>query len=66
MPAPATTDATRSATPAPTARDADPSRSAGEVVSDASITARVKASLIGDDLTKARNINVDTMNAAVT
>lgn len=64
MPAPATIDATRSATPAPNASDSD--RSAGDVVGDAAITARVKASLIGDDLTKARNINVDTANAAVT
>ena len=62
MPPPASTDTTRTTPPAN--RDAD--RSAGTVVSDASITAKVKASLVADDLTKARNINVDTMNATVT
>ena len=63
--APGTTPADSTRTmPAPATRD--DSRSAGTTMSDAGITAKVKASLIADDLTKARNINVDTAKATVT
>ncbi len=40
-------------------------RSAGEVVDDGVITARVKAALIDNPTTKARQINVDTRNGVV-
>lgn len=43
-----------------------PERTAGQVVDDATITTKVKAALIGDELTKARNINVDTHKGVVT
>lgn len=48
--------------PAPKAAD----RSASQTVDDATITGKVKASLIKDDLVKARNINVDTKRGVVT
>ncbi|MBN9425013.1 MAG: BON domain-containing protein [Burkholderiales bacterium] len=57
-------DGTMSA-PANGTNSTQPSRSAGQVVSDASITAKVKASLIGDETTKARQINVDTSRGVV-
>lgn len=40
-------------------------RSAGEVIDDGVITARVKAALIDNPTTKARQINVDTRNGVV-
>jgi hyperosmotically inducible protein len=40
-------------------------RSAGQTVNDATITARVKSALVGDDLVKARNIDVDTKSGVV-
>jgi hyperosmotically inducible protein len=40
-------------------------RSAGEAVDDASITARVKAELIDNDTTKARQIEVETYRGVV-
>lgn len=40
-------------------------RSAGEVVDDASLTARVKAALVGNTITKARQIDVDTSKGVV-
>lgn len=40
-------------------------RSTGRYIDDASITAAVKTKLIGDETTKARNINVDTYNGVV-
>ncbi|MGD9945709.1 MAG: BON domain-containing protein [Burkholderiaceae bacterium] len=49
----------------PSSSAQQPSRTAGQVVSDASITAKVKAALIGDETTKARQINVDTSRGVV-
>ena len=43
----------------------DGSRSAGGVVDDAAITAKVKAALIGDPRTKARQVNVETRDGVV-
>lgn len=40
-------------------------RSAGRVVDDAAITAKVKSALIANPLTKAHQINVDTANSMV-
>lgn len=40
-------------------------RSAGRVVDDAAITAKVKSALIANPLTKAHQINVDTENSTV-
>jgi len=40
-------------------------RTAGEVVDDATITAKVKTALIGNPATKAYQINVDTREAVV-
>lgn len=40
-------------------------RTAGEVVDDAMITAKVKTALIGDTRTKAHQINVDTKEGTV-
>jgi hyperosmotically inducible periplasmic protein len=40
-------------------------RTAGEVVDDASLTARVKAALVGNTITKARQIDVDTHKGVV-
>ncbi len=37
----------------------------GEVISDAWITTKVKSQLIADDLVKARNIDVDTVDGVV-
>lgn len=45
---------------------ADPKRTATRTVSDAAITAKVKTSFAADDVVKARNINVDTVNGVVT
>lgn len=39
--------------------------STGEYVDDSSITAKVKAALIGDEVTKAREINVETFKGTV-
>ena len=43
----------------------NPSRSAGEVVDDTGITARVKAALTSNAVTKARQINVETSQGVV-
>jgi hyperosmotically inducible protein len=40
-------------------------RTAGEVIDDTTITAKVKAALIGNDETKAREINVTTREGVV-
>lgn len=40
-------------------------RSAGEIADDGVITAAVKSRFIGDDLVKARKINVDTFRRVV-
>ena len=40
-------------------------RSTGRYIDDASITASVKSKLIGDELVKARNINVETYKGVV-
>ena len=40
-------------------------RTAGEIADDGVITSAVKARFIGDDLVKARNINVDTYRRVV-
>jgi hyperosmotically inducible protein len=40
-------------------------RTAGEVIDDTAITAKVKAALIGNDQTKAREINVTTREGVV-
>lgn len=40
-------------------------RSAGEMTDDGVITAAVKSKFIGDDIVKARNINVDTYRRVV-
>src|SRR5690606_32620062 len=41
-------------------------RTTGEIADDGVITAAVKSKFIGDDLVKARNINVDTYRRVVT
>lgn len=41
------------------------SRSAGTVIDDAAVTARVKAALTANDVTKARQINVETRGGVV-
>lgn len=41
-------------------------RSVGAQIDDATITTRVKAELTGDDLVKARDIDVDTLDGVVT
>ena len=41
------------------------SRSAGEVVDDSAITAKVKAALAGDSRTKAHQVNVETRDGVV-
>lgn len=45
--------------------DSSGSRSAGTVIDDAAVTARVKAALTANDVTKARQINVETRNGVV-
>jgi hyperosmotically inducible protein len=40
-------------------------RSVGDVVDDASVTARVKAALVGNTITKARQIDVETRQGVV-
>ncbi|HKE43325.1 MAG TPA: BON domain-containing protein [Steroidobacteraceae bacterium] len=45
--------------------NADADRSAGQVVDDATITAKVKTALIEDKTTKAHQINVDTSSGIV-
>jgi hyperosmotically inducible protein len=40
-------------------------RSAGEVVDDSALTAKVKTALIGDDVTKGSQINVETRDGVV-
>jgi osmotically-inducible protein OsmY len=40
-------------------------RSTGAYIDDASITAAVKTKLIGDEMVKARNINVETYKGVV-
>jgi hyperosmotically inducible protein len=45
---------------------ADEERGAGDVISDASITTRVKTVLIRSPVTKALSIDVDTRNGVVT
>jgi hyperosmotically inducible protein len=44
---------------------ADADRSPGEVIDDATLTAKVKAALIADETTKAYQINVDTNSSIV-
>ena len=44
---------------------AETGRSAGQVIDDATITAKVKAGLIADETTKAYQINVDTNSGIV-
>jgi hyperosmotically inducible protein len=46
-------------------RVSDNDRSAGEVVDDSVITAKVKTALIGDETVKAREVNVETRNGVV-
>lgn len=46
-------------------RGSDAPRSAGQTIDDGVITARVKAALIEDDRTKARQIDVDTYQGSV-
>lgn len=41
-------------------------RTPGQVLDDSAITAKVKAQLIGDPVTKARHIDVDTHGGVVT
>jgi hyperosmotically inducible protein len=41
-------------------------RGAVQTVSDATISSKVKAALIADEMVKARNINVDTLRGVVT
>jgi hyperosmotically inducible periplasmic protein len=48
-----------------TSTTVDANRGVKATAADASITAKVKSSLIGDDLVKARNINVDTIGGKV-
>ncbi|MEC5398798.1 BON domain-containing protein [Uliginosibacterium sp. H1] len=57
---------TVSMAPAMAADDGKPNRSAGQVVDDATVNTKVKAALADNELTKARNINVDTRNGVVT
>lgn len=42
-----------------------PSRSAGTVIDDATVTTRVKAALVANSATKARQINVETRQGVV-
>lgn len=42
-----------------------PSRSAGTVIDDATVTTRVKAALVANTVTKARQINVETRQGVV-
>lgn len=42
-----------------------PSRSAGQTVDDAAVTAKVKAALVGDSQVKATDVNVDTDRGVV-
>ena len=44
----------------------EPKRTASVAVGDAAITAKVKTSFAADELVKARNINVDTVQGVVT
>ena len=60
-PAPATQPLSTGAT-APT----PPSTTMGEKVDDATITAKVKASLLADSIVKGTDVNVDTMGGVVT
>lgn len=50
----------------PAAQSAQPERTAGEAVSDATITASVKTKLLADERTKGFDVNVDTMKGVVT
>jgi hyperosmotically inducible protein len=47
-------------------RDNDNSRTVGTTIDDAAITAKVKTALFTDELTKAWDINVDTVRSVVT
>jgi hyperosmotically inducible protein len=59
-------DEPRPTTAAGTTSSDTNSRTVGTTIDDATITAKVKAALFTDELTKARNINVDTMRSTVT
>ena len=70
---PAMNDGNRTGTttpPAPTMPATDPqterSGSVGQYVDDATVTVKVKAELALDEVTKARNIGVDTVKGVVT
>ena len=54
-----------SMTPALAADPSTKSGSAGQYVDDATVTTKVKAALAQDDLTKARNIKVETTKGVV-
>jgi hyperosmotically inducible protein len=58
--------ATSATSPQPSTADATGKRGPVETVSDATITAKVKAALAADDTVKARKINVDTVGGIVT
>jgi hyperosmotically inducible periplasmic protein len=51
--------------PGTSGASANTSRSASQTVDDATITSKVKAALVRDDLVKARNIDVDTSRGVV-
>jgi hyperosmotically inducible periplasmic protein len=69
LPPPATTAQAPVATPAPnaeiTVQGADTTRSAGQTVSDAAVTAKVKSALLQASDVKGTDVNVDTVNGIV-
>jgi hyperosmotically inducible periplasmic protein len=58
--------ATSTTSPQPSTAKSTAKRGPLETVSDATITAKVKAALAADDTVKARKINVDTVGGIVT
>lgn len=62
---PPAADAT-AAVPAPGSTIPDASRSAGQTVDDATVTAKVKAALLAESGVDGTKINVDTFNGRVT
>ncbi len=55
-----------SATAAQALEDTKPNRTVGQTIDDATVTASVKAKLLGDERTKGFDINVDTVKGVVT
>jgi osmotically-inducible protein OsmY len=59
------TEGQKSETAAPKKSDAASHETAGEVVDDSVVTAKVKAKLVDDPVTKAYQINVETFKGTV-